>query len=498
VNGLYAAFDLGAGSGRTFIGGISGERAMLEETHRFTYAPRPVDGRLRWNIGQLRDGLADGLCRAVAAAAARGAGIESVGVDAWGVDYGLIDADGRLVEEPICYRDSRTDGVMEQVEARIPRDELFARTGVQFLKLNTIYQLYAHMRDGLPRGAARLLMIPDLCHHVLCGSVAGERTNASTTQLLDPRTGEWDDELFSRLGLPRAIMPDLVSPGTELGRLHVRHQSTSGAGALPIVAPATHDTASAVAGTPLAPDWAFLSSGTWSLMGVEIEKPLTGPEMARANVTNELGVVGTVRFLKNIMGLWLLESCRREWEAARESIPLDALIRAASRERGFPGFVFPDAPRFFNPVSMIGELRASLAETRQPVRDDPVTLAKVILDSLALRYASVLDTLERLIGRPILGVHIVGGGCLNAYLNQATANATRRPVLAGPVEAAAAGNVIVQALAHGDVPSLTDARACLGAALSPRRFEPRDQPAWADAARRYGEIEAGTIKPTGS
>jgi len=398
-----------------------------------------------------------------------------------------------MIEDPICYRDERTDGVMEQVLALMPCDELFARTGVQFLQLNTIYQLFAHVRDGLSVEAERLLMIPDLCHHFLCGAVFGEFTNASTTQLLDVRTGAWDEAIFSRLGLPRSLMPELVPAGTELGRLRSWHQTAFGVGPLRVMAPATHDTASAVAGTPLDPGWAFVSSGTWSLMGLELDAPLVETAAARANCSNEIGVSGTVRFLKNIMGLWLLEACRKEWAASGQSRDLNGFLAQVSAVDGFVGFVFPDATRFFNPVSMTQELRRSLAKTGQAVPDDPVLLAKVVLDSLAMRYASVLETLEGLSGRTVPGVHIVGGGCLNEYLNQATANAIGRPVVAGPVEATAAGNLIVQAIAGGVMGSLAEARSHLRRACKPRLFYPQHHEAWSGAAQRYREIEARAL-----
>lgn len=493
---FHVAIDLGAGSGRAFLGAIGPERngeangapLILEEVHRFHYAPRHADGRLRWDITRLFEGITTGLAHAESRAGelVKGAGVCSVGVDSWAVDYGLLDAGDRLIEEPICYRDERTSGVMEDVLARVPREEMFARTGIQFLPLNTIYQLAAHQRDGIPAQARRLLLIPDLCHHFLCGSRVGERTNASTTQLLDVRTGAWDDELFDRLGLGaiRPLMPGLVNAGAELGIIGHRTR---------VIAPATHDTASAVAGTPLEPGWAFISSGTWSLVGVERDAPQLDPAAARARFTNEAGVDGTVRFLTNVMGLWLLESCRKEWSAAGYPADLPTILSRVAEVPRFAGFVCPDAPRFFNPLHMTRELQAALAETGQTAHDDPVLLAKVILDSLAARYASVIDTIERLTSRPISGIHIVGGGSQNAYLNQATADAARRTVMAGPVEATAIGNLLVQAIACGELPSLAAARQRVRAALSPRRFEPRESADWASARARYRDVEAAAL-----
>jgi rhamnulokinase len=488
VRDLHVAVDLGAGSGRAFAGQVAADSVVLEEVHRFHYAPRRLDGRLRWDWARLTEGVQDGLRNAGAWASASGGGrIRSAGVDSWAVDYGLLDERGRLLEEPVSYRDERTDGAMDAVFARVPRAEIFARTGIQLLELNTLFQLQAHVQAGLPRAAARLLMIPDLCHHLLCGSETSERTNATTTQLLGAASGAWDDELFARLDLPRRLMPDIVTAGTRLGVLLPEWRARLGLGAIDVVAPATHDTASAVAGTPLAPGWAYVSSGTWSLIGVELDRPLRGPGVARANFTNEGGVGGTVRFLKNVMGLWILESCRREWGVDDAGARAAQLARVAE-VRDFVGFVSPDDERFFRPASMVEELKAALRESGQDAPDDPVRLSKVILDSLAVRYAAVVDAVEALTGRAVPGIHIVGGGSRNAYLNQATANACGRPVLAGPVEATAIGNLLVQSMAGGGLASLAEGRAAVARALPPARFLPRDQEAWARARARHAEL----------
>jgi rhamnulokinase len=489
---LRLAIDLGAGSGRAMVGRVDPSGLVLRETHRFHYRPGWAAGHLRWDFERLLEGVRAGIRSAHSAAAEMGGRLESVGVDSWGVDYGLLDADGRLVEDPISYRDSRTTGIMDEVLARVPRQDVFARTGIQFLPFNTLYQLVAHARAGIPASAVRLLLVPDLCHHMLCGSMASERTNASTTQLLGATDGRWERTLFDRLDLPLRLMPDLVAAGTELGTLAPRHQKDLDAGALRVIAPATHDTASAVVGTPLEPGWAYISSGTWSLIGVERDAPLLTEAAAAANLTNEVGAFGTVRLLKNVMGLWILETCRREWETGGHDAGPALLDRVAAVET-FPGVVFPDQPRFFNPRSMTAAVRASLEETGQAAPDEPALLAKVILDSLALRYASVLATIEQATGREVPGIHVVGGGALNAYLNQATADATGRPVLAGPAEATAAGNLMVQAIACGEAASLAEARHLLGQSVRPRRFTPRQPERWAEPARRFRELEARGI-----
>jgi rhamnulokinase len=474
------------------IGRLGDGGPLLLEVHRFTYPPAERHGHLRWDVERIWSAIKDGLRAAQAAARGLGAEIASVGVDSWGVDYGLVDAAGALVEEPACYRDAKRTALMDEVLERVPRDLMFAHTGIQFLPFNTVYQLYAHVKEGIPSGAARLLMIPDLFHQRLTETACGEYTNATTTQLLDPRAGRWDDSLFHALGLPRDLMPELARPGDLLGNLRSGLQAELGLPALAVTAPATHDTGSAVAGTPLQPGWAYISSGTWSLVGVERTEPLITAEVARASFTNEGGAFGTVRFLKNVMGLWILESCRREWAEQGLDADHSALLRAAAAFDRPQGTLFPDAPRFFNPPSMVDAVRTSLAESGQVAHQDPPRLTRVILDSLAFRYASVIATIEHLTGQAVLGIHVVGGGSRNEYLNQATADATRKPVLAGPVEATAIGNVLVQAVASGEAASFAEARERLASQIDLRRFEPRppnDASASGPLRERYLALE---------
>ena len=488
---FHLAIDLGAGSGRAVLGRLREDGIELHEVHRFTYAPREEAGHLRWDTARLFEGIHTSLSLARAVSADMEVRIVSAGVDSWGVDYALVDDAGHLLEEPVCYRDRRTSAdLMAEVFARVPRAELFARTGTQILPINTIFQLAAHAREGWPEGNVHLLLIPDLCHHLLCGSLVTEISNASTTGLLTTRTASWDSELFSRLGLPRAAMPEIVPAGTDLGRLRAGLHRESGLDRIPIVAPATHDTASAVAGTPLEPGGAYVSSGTWSLVGVERDTPLVNEEAAKANFTNEIGAFGTVRFLKNVMGLWLLESCRREWQRDGRDRDYAELITGAAALDDFVGFVCPDDLRFLNPPSMTEALRASLLETGQQAPDHAVNLTRVIFDSLALRYASIVDSIEALTSSPITSIHIVGGGARNEYLNQATANATNRPVLAGPTEATAGGNVTVQSIACGEVASLAEARAVVRRSLKMRRYVPQAVERWQKAKESYRQIEA--------
>jgi rhamnulokinase len=492
LSDLYIAVDLGAGSGRVFVAGVAPGELLLEEVRRFKYPPRDEGGRLRWPFADILGEIKAGLREAGERARQLGRAVRSIGVDSWAVDYGLVDDKGRLIENPICYRDARTRGAMEEVFEVVPREELFTRTGVQFLELNTLYQLRAHARDGLPGEAERLLLIPDLVNFMLTGRAACEYTNATTTQLVGAQTGEWDDELIERLELPRHLLAEIVPAGTDIGPLAPAVAEELGLEGVRVVAPATHDTASAVAGAPLAEGWAYVSSGTWSLVGVERGGSLVSPAVARHNFTNEGGAFGTIRFLKNVMGLWLFESCRAEWAARGVGVEYDELLGRVRDIDSHPGFIFPDDPRLFNPPSMLDAVAKQLDDTGQGdygLMEDPAMLTKVILDSLAFRYASVLRTIERLTGSELEGVQIVGGGSRNDYLNQATADAIELPVLAGPVEATVTGNVLVQAVAAGRFASLAEGRRHVSENVSLRRFEPRSGEKTGEAARRYAEVE---------
>lgn len=489
---LYIAVDLGAGSGRVFVAGVAPGELLLEEVRRFKYPPREEDGHLRWPFAEILGQIKAGLKEAGERARQLGREVRSIGIDCWAVDYGLVDAGGQLIENPVCYRDARTRGLMDEVFEVVPREELFARTGVQFLELNTLYQLRAHAREGLPSDAARLLLIPDLINFMLTGRAACEYTNATTTQLVGAQTGQWDVELIERLGLPHRLLSKIVPAGTNLGLLAPGVDEELGLEGVSVVAPATHDTGSAVAGAPLAEGWAYISSGTWSLVGIERREPLVSAEVARHNFTNEGGAFGTVRFLKNVMGLWVFESCRAEWAARGVGVEYEGLLEQVNSIDGHPGFIFPDDPRFFNPSSMLAAVAKQLADSGhgQWVNvDDPAVLTKVILDSLAFRYASVLRTMESLTGSDLEGVQIVGGGSRNDYLNQATADASELPVLAGPVEATVTGNVLVQATASGRFASLAEARRHVSENVSLRRFEPRLNGSLDAAARRFADME---------
>jgi len=488
-NSLYLAVDLGAGSGRVFLGGMAPGELLLEELRRFQYPPRRQLEHLRWDLAQIFAEIKTGLRAAGERARQLKRPIQSVGVDSWGVDYGLIDPDGNLLEDPVCYRDERTAGVMQRVCSRLPRTEIFTRTGIQFLEFNTIFQLYAHTQAGLPSSAVQLLLIPDLINFLLTSRAVTEYTNATTTQLVNAETGMWDRGIIDRLDLPSRLFTEIVPAGTDLGVLRPELAAELGLDGVTVIAPATHDTGSAVAGAPLQEDWAYISSGTWSLVGIERDSVLINAEVARHNFTNEGGVFGTTRFLKNVTGLWILESCRREWQERGLDVDYDRLLHQVSALDECSGLIFPDDPRFLNPPSMLKAIAGQLYESGQSVPADPHEVTKVILNSLAFRYGSVLSALESLIGRKIRGVHIVGGGSQSHYLNQATANVTGLPVLAGPTEATVTGNLVVQAIAGGRFTSLDAARKHVRQNVRLKKFIPRSTPAWEEAARRYATVE---------
>jgi len=495
---LYIAVDLGAGSGRVFLAGMSSSELLLEEVHRFQYAPISGNGHLRWNGQRIFSDVKAGLRRASDWARQLGRPISSIGVDSWGTDYGLIDGNGKLCENPVCYRDKRTQSTMEKVFERLSRDEIFSRTGIQFLPFNTLFQLHAHKEEGFPRNAVRLLLIPDLIQFLLTGREATEYTNATTTQMVNAQTSEWDEELLAALNLPQHLLTEIIPAGTELGPLKPSVAKDARLNGARVIAPATHDTASAVVGTPLEEGFAYISSGTWSLVGVERDSPIINSLVCRRNFTNEGGAFGTFRFLKNVMGLWILESCRNEWRENGLDTDYDSLLAQVSALEDKPCFIFPDDPRFFNPLTMLEALSQHIAETGQSVPDAAPALTKVILDSLAFRYASVLNSLQSLTGQRIHGVRIVGGGCKNDYLNQMTANASGLPVFAGPVEATVTGNIMVQAIASGRFDSLAEARTHLAKHVHVKKFTPRRTSTWQELSRRYAAIESRWIEDEAS
>jgi rhamnulokinase len=457
------AVDLGAETGRAVVGAFDGDRLAVEEAHRFANVPVEVGGTLHWDVLRLHADVLDGL---------RAAGdVASVGIDTWGVDFGLLDRRGRLLGNPVHYRDRRTEGQVERATGIVPAREIYERTGIQFLPINTLYQLMAMAAAGDPQleVAERLLPMPALLAHWLGGAPACERTMATTTQCFDVRAGAWALDLLAHLGVPTGIFGEVVEPGTDLGPLLGER------GAARVIAPGTHDTASAVAAVPFAPgrQAAFLSAGTWSLVGMELDRPVVSDAAREANLSNEGGVAGTVRLLKNVMGLWLVQECRRAWARAGRTWTYDELLAMAEAAPPLGPVIDPDDERLLRPADMPAQIAACCAERGQPPPGSPGEVVRCALESLALKHRAALDRLEAVTGTRAEVVHVVGGGARNALLCQLTADACGRPVVAGPVEATAIGNLLVQAMALGLVGSLEEARALVGRSLEPRTYEPR-------------------------
>ena len=478
----FLAFDLGAESGRAMSGRLRSGVLDLAEICRFPNEPVREHGSLHWDILRLWTDIQ----RALERLEGDVRGLDSIGVDAWGCDYGLLGERGELLGNPYHYRDARTDGIMEAVCAKVGRARIYDTTGTQFLSFNTLYQLIA-TRQQTPRmldAATGFGTIPDILNYWLTGVLRAEYTAATTTQMIDARERNWADALLQDLDIPTSLLPELVEPGSVLGGLKAdvaqRLQGT------PVVAPACHDTGSAVASVPAFGTRAFLSSGTWSLLGIEVPQPIITPRTLEVNFTNEGGVGGTTRLLKNIGGLWLLQSCRRGWARDGRNYDYAELMDAAGDDRhAFLSLFDPDDPGFLHPSDMARAIGDYCRRTGQPEPTAPAPITRAILESLAFKYRVVLDTLEQITGNPITEVQIVGGGSRNRLLNQFTADATGRTVLAGPAEATALGNIAMQMLATGAVGTLAEARRIIEYSFPVDRFEPEAADRWAAHYRRF-------------
>jgi rhamnulokinase len=486
----FLAFDLGAESGRAVLGTLDGGRLAVREVRRFPNTPLPAEGHIHWNVPALFDEMKAAL-REISAELAGGPA--SVGVDTWGVDFGLLGRDGSLLGLPFCYRDKRNFGAMEDYFKIVPREDLYEATGIQFMPFNTLFQVYAMVRERSPLldAASDLLFMPDLFNYLLTGIKAAEFTIATTSQIMDPRTRAWIPGLFQAMGLSKKILQRVVEPGTVLGPLSEATFRETGLAGLPVVATAGHDTAAAVAAVPAeGRRWAYISSGTWSLVGVEETEPVITPRSRAFNFTNEGGVGGTIRFLKNVTGLWLVQGCRKSW-SIDGSIGYDELARAAAEAPPFRGYVDPDSPDFLNPEDMPEAVAAYLRRTGQKPPVSNAAMVRLLLESLALKYRLVLDQLREMRKEPIEKVHIIGGGSRNELLCRFAANATGLPVVAGPAEATAVGNILVQAMAVGLVPSPAEMRATIRDSFDLRTYEPEEKGAWDDAYARFrGILEA--------
>ena len=485
----YIAVDLGASGGRVLLGRWDGARLDLQELHRLANEPVTVAGHLYWDVLRLWADIKTGLARYPAQAEGPPRGI---GLDTWGVDFGLFDRAGHLLGNPYHYRDSRTDGMMEQVFAVVPREEIFALTGIQFMPINTLYQLFSMVTRADPQLdiAAVLLTMPNLFYYWLSGRQVAEYTHATTTQCLDARGRHWVTGLLDRLAIPTHLLPPVVAPGTVLSHLLPGVAVEVGLpDTVPVIAIASHDTASAVAAIPgLDAGSAYISSGTWSLMGVESPEPVLSPQALERNFTNEGGVAGTIRLLKNIAGLWLLQECRRRWQRDGYDYTWEHLLVLAAEAAPFRSLVDADATTFLSPDDMPAALRAYCRRTGQPEPDSVGAFVRCCLESLALKYRQVLGDLEELAGHPLDTIRIVGGGSRNQMLCQFTADACNRPVVAGPVEATALGSILVQAMARGELGGIQEGQQAIAASVALERFEPRDRAVWDEASARFTEL----------
>ena len=483
----FLAFDLGAESGRGVLGHFDGERLNLEELHRFPNGGVRVLDSLHWDVLRLWNEMKV----ALSICAQKSTDLIGIGIDTWGVDFALLGRNNVLLGFPYHYRDSRTDGMLEEAFRRLPQATLFERSGCQFLQINTLYQLLSMVVHNSPLldVAETCLMIPDLFNFWLTGQKVCEFTNATTTQFYDPQRKEWSKEICSALGLPYEILPEIVQPGTQLGTLLPSVAAETGLREIPVIAPACHDTGSAVAAVPVqSENWAYISSGTWSLMGIEIPTPIITDQALALNFTNEGGVEDTFRFLKNIMGLWLVQECRRTWAQAGDEMSYTQMTQLAEGAKPFTALIDPDDDLFLPPGDMPSRIVSYCKQTNQTPPSDAGEILRCALESLALKYRWVLKKLEVVRDQAIDVIHIVGGGARNQTLCQFTADATGRPVIAGPTEATAVGNIAVQTIACGLIGSISEARAVVHRSFDVTTYEPQKSVGWDNAYERFLKI----------
>ncbi|MFW5870988.1 MAG: rhamnulokinase [Verrucomicrobiota bacterium] len=486
---VYLAVDIGAGSGRVVAGILQKERLRLEEVYRFSNDPVKLTGSLHWNAPGLFLEIKHGIRKA---AAKYGKALACAGVDTWGVDYGYLDKHGRLLGIPFCYRDQRTDDVSKALFEIIPSREIYETTGIQFMFFNTLFQIYSEVLDGSPvhNTADRLLFMPDLINYWLTGVKTNESTIASTSQMIDARSGLWARNMLKKLGIPSSFLAETVDPCSCIGHLLPDIAEETGAGKLNVVAPGCHDTASAVAAVPAAgSNYVYISSGTWSLMGFLSKKPVITDKSFEHGFTNERGVENDYRILKNISGLWIIQECRKKWAAEGQEMNYDTLTSLASGAKPFAAFIYPDWSGFAKPGDMPSRIKDFCRKTGQKAPGDTGSIVRTALEALALRYRSVLSNIEEIRGEKVDTIHIVGGGCLNTLLNQFAADATGKRVVAGPTEATATGNIMAQLLADGMIASLNEGRDILKESIETNVYEPGDRGRWEDAYSSYIKIE---------
>jgi rhamnulokinase len=485
----YLAVDLGAESGRVVSGTLTDQELQIEKIHCFANNGVRLSGHLYWDVLRLWGEIKAGLRQAGSLA---GDSIQSIGLDTWGVDFGLLDGKDNLIGNPYHYRDNCTDGMMERVFEVISQDEVYASTGIQFMQLNSLYQLFAMSKANDPALsiAKRFLNMPDLFNFFLTGEKASEFTITTTTQCYNPIKRNWAFDLMAALDIPSHIFGEIVPPGTVLGQLRPPVADELGLSRVSVVAGAGHDTASAVAAVPASSqDYIFLSSGTWSLMGVELDQPMINAESLAANMTNEGGVGNKIRFLKNIVGLWMLQECRHQWSRCGFEYDYNQLSKMASEAPAFGPLVNPDDDRFLAPGDMVAAIQSYCQETNQAVPTSEGAIVRCVLESLAMEYRWVAEQLDRLIGKVHATIHIIGGGSQNRLLNQFTANATGKEVVAGPVEATAIGNILVQAIAVGAIDSLVEGREIISHSFAVETYHPENVATWDHAYECYKNLK---------
>ena len=480
------AFDFGASSGRAILGHFDGERIRLEEVHRFQNDPVKLGETLYWDVLRLYHEIVQGLH-----AAKRAGGFDSIGIDTWGVDFGFLDKDGLLLENPIHYRDRRTDQMIDFLDSIIPLADVYGRTGIQIIPINSIYQLLSLVKERphLLERADKALMMPDLFNYFLTGSVGNEYTNASTTQLLDPLHRNWDEELLKMIGISPDLFAPVKQPGTLAGYLSENLCREQGFDSKPVYRVASHDTASAVVAVPAeGSDFIYISSGTWSLMGIETDSPILTEESYRANFTNEGGFGGTIRYLKNIMGLWLIQEARRQWIREGQTFSFSELQEMATKAKPFASIIDPDDDRFASPGDIPSRIREVCRETNQPVPESIGDVVRIIYEGLALKYRETRDLLQLVTHKTYPNIHIIGGGTQNEMLSQFTADATNTKVVTGPIEATALGNIAIQLIAEGSINTLQEARSIIAKSTDTIHYEPKHTDTWDRAYERFKEI----------
>jgi rhamnulokinase len=492
-NAKFIAFDLGAESGRAVLGSLNDDKLVLEEMHRFLNIPVKVFDSLHWDVLQMFQEMKKSLEICVQK---YGSKLDGIGFDTWGVDYALVGKDNSILGYPYHYRDRRTDNMMAEAFKIVPKEEIFKITGIQFMKLNTLYQLLAMSMAKSPilEITDKMLMMPDLFNFLFTGKKVSEFTIATTTQFYDPRLKNWSKALFEKLGLPFHILPEIVPPGTQIGYMLPSLRDEFGFDDVSIIAPACHDTGSAVMAVPAKGDrWAYISSGTWSLMGMEIKEPIINDLSLKYNFTNEGGVGNTYRFLKNITGLWLIQQCKATWEDEGQSFSYSEMVKMAEEAKPLVSIVEPNYEPFLSHGNMPQRIVNFCKETGQTVPETKGAILRCALESLALKYRWGIEKLEEIMGKRIDTIHIIGGGCQNQLLCQFTADATQRQVLAGPVEATAIGNIMMQALAKGYVKSIEEARELIGRSFEVITYMPEMNAGWDDAYDRYLKIAEKTV-----